>query len=56
MTAKDLQTIKKKAKTFRLGSLMKGGIPIDMSGPMEKKKKEKTLISSSKALTRFSSL
>ena len=28
----------------------------ELSGPAEKKKKEKTLISSSKALTRFSSL
>ena len=35
---------------------MKGGIPIkQLSGPVEKNMKEKTPVSSSKALTRFSS-
>ena len=52
--AKDSQKIKKKTKTPRVTD--KGwNSQNQLSGSVEKKKEEKTLVSSSKALTRFSS-
>ena len=51
---KDLQKIRKKIKTPRLTD--EGWNSQKQSGPVEQKKKEKTLVSSSKALPRSSSL